>query len=172
MQWSCRLCPTGRSSRTEMPKNPRSPAGPIPESISRTGDWYAPADTITSRSARTVSRMPPETSSTPTARSPSKTMRSTRTPVRTSRFGRPSAGRRNASAGLQRMPFRCVSWKRETPSGRSTFRSSMCAYPAATAASSCASIKGHSERLSETASGPPTPWNSFAPRSLSSERLK
>ena len=48
----------------------------------------------------------------------------------------------------------------------------MCAYPACTAASSSASISGHMERLSETVSGPPTPWNSLAPRSLSSERLK
>ena len=48
----------------------------------------------------------------------------------------------------------------------------MCAYPAWTAASSCASISGQSERLSDTASGPPTPWNSLSPRSLSSERLK
>ena len=45
---------------------------------------------------------------------------------RTSRFGLSRAGCRNASAALQRMPFRWVSWKRETPSGRSTFRSSMC----------------------------------------------
>ena len=35
-----------------------------------------------------------------------------------------------------------------------------------------ASISGLIERLSETARGPPTPWNSFSPRSLSSERLK
>ena len=31
---------------------------------------------------------------------------------------------------------------------------------------------GSCERLSDTVSGPPTPWNSSSPRSLSSERLK
>ena len=87
-------------------------------------------------------------------------MRSTKTCVRTSRFGLSATGWRNASAELQRMPFRCVSWKRETPSGSSTFRSSMCAYPASTAASSSASMNGDMERLSDTERGPPTPWNS------------
>ena len=75
MQWSWRLRPTGRFSRTGIPKSERSSSGPIPESMSRTGDWYAPAETITSRSARTVSTFPSWTTSTPTARSPSKTMR-------------------------------------------------------------------------------------------------
>ena len=80
---------------------------------------------MTSRSARTVSRTPFETSSTPIARSPSKTIRSTNTPDLTSRFGLPAAGCRNASAALQRMPLRCVSCQRETPSGSSTLRSSI-----------------------------------------------
>ena len=48
----------------------------------------------------------------------------------------------------------------------------MCAYPACTAASSSASISGHIERLSDTVSGPPTPWNSLSPRSLSSDALE
>ena len=39
MQWSCRLWPTGRFSRTSMPKSSRSSAGPMPEIISSTGDW-------------------------------------------------------------------------------------------------------------------------------------
>ena len=99
-------------------------------------------------------------------------MRSTKTCARISRFGLSAAGWRNASAELQRMPLRCVSWKRETPSGSSTFRSSMCAYPASTAASSSASMNGDMERLSDTERGPPTPWNSSGPRSLSSDRLK
>ena len=33
-------------------------------------------------------------------------------------------------------------------------------------------MNGVIERLSDTARGPPTPWNSLSPRSLSSERLK
>ena len=33
-------------------------------------------------------------------------------------------------------------------------------------------MNGCIERLSDTARGPPTPWNSLSPRSLSSERLK
>ena len=37
--WSCRLWPTGRFSRTSIPKSGRSSAGPMPESISSTGDW-------------------------------------------------------------------------------------------------------------------------------------
>ena len=48
----------------------------------------------------------------------------------------------------------------------------MCSYPAWTAASSIVSISGCIERLSEIDSGPPTPWYSLSPRSLSSERLK
>ena len=58
MQWSCRLRPTGRLSRTAIPSGASSSAGPIPESISSTGDWYEPAERITSRSARIVSRKP------------------------------------------------------------------------------------------------------------------
>ena len=75
-------------------------------------------------SAVTVSRTPFATRSTPTARSPSKTIRSTKTPDRTLRFGLSSAGWRNASAALQRMPFRCVSCHRATPLGSSMHRSS------------------------------------------------
>ena len=37
---------------------------------------------------------------------------------------------------------------------------------------SSSSISGLMARLSDTLSGPPTPWNSSSPRSLSSERLK
>ena len=48
----------------------------------------------------------------------------------------------------------------------------MCSYPASTAAASIASTSGCIERLSETASGPPTPWKASSPRSLSSARLK
>ena len=124
MQWSCRLCPTGRSLRTAIPSGAISSAGPIPETISSTGDWYEPAERITSRSARTVSAAPSRTTSTPTARSPSKTIRWTKALLTISRFGRSAAGWRNASAALQRMPFRCVSWKRPTPSCCSPFRSS------------------------------------------------
>ncbi len=48
----------------------------------------------------------------------------------------------------------------------------MCSYPACTAASSIRSVNLLIERLSDTESGPPTPWNASSPRSLSSERLK
>ena len=92
MQWSCRLRPTGSSWRTAIPNGSSSSASPIPESISSTGDWYAPPETITSRSARTVSRTPFRTSSTPTARSPSNTSRSTKTPGRDLQV-RPPLGR-------------------------------------------------------------------------------
>jgi hypothetical protein len=51
-------------------------------------------------------------------------------------------------------------------------KSSFGSRPAAAAASTHASAIGLFERLSLTVSGPPLPWYSFSPRSLSSLRLK
>ena len=51
MQWSCRPSPTGRSLRTSIPSSGSVSPGPTPDSISSCGDWYAPADRITSREA-------------------------------------------------------------------------------------------------------------------------
>ena len=93
-------------------------------------------------------------------------------PVITSRFGRSRAGCRNASAVAQRSPSRCVSWKRPTPSWRAPLKSGLRSWPACTAASIIVSTSGCIERLSETLSGPPTPWNASSPRSLSSRALE
>ena len=92
--------------------------------------------------------------------------------VITCRFGRLSAGRRKASAQLQRMPSRWVSWKRPTPSWRAPLKSGFSSWPASLAASTIASTSGCIERLSLTLSGPPAPCQASSPRSLSSERLK
>ena len=54
--WSSRLAPTpGESTRTGMPISRRCSAGPMPESINSFGVSMAPAVTITSRRADTVS---------------------------------------------------------------------------------------------------------------------
>src|SRR3954462_12326902 len=53
--WSWRLRPTpGRSWRTSTPAARRSSAGPTPLSSNSCGDWMAPAQRMTSRSARTT----------------------------------------------------------------------------------------------------------------------
>ena len=39
MQWSWRLCPTGSDSRISIPNGASWSSGPIPDSISSTGDW-------------------------------------------------------------------------------------------------------------------------------------
>ena len=70
------------------------------------------------------------------------------------------------------MPLRCVIWYRPTPSCSPVLKSSTVFSPVAAAASTKASASGCIECESETLSGPPAPWNSEAPRSLSSARLK
>ena len=59
-----------------------------------------------------------------------------------------------------------------TPSCVAPLKSSLRASPACTPASTKAEHMTLRDRLSDTGSGPPAPWNSSAPRSLSSARLK
>ena len=88
------------------------------------------------------------------------------------RFARSATGCRNATAVEQRMPLRWVTWYRPTPSCAAALKSSFASSPTCSAASTQASAIGLFERLSLTVSGPPTPWYSFSPRSLSSLFLK
>ena len=90
----------------------------------------------------------------------------------TVRFGRSIAGCRKATAALQRMPPRCVSWYIAAPSCSAPLKSSLRGSPASTAASTNARQIGLFERESHTVSGPPVPWNSSCSRWLSSDRLK
>ncbi len=87
-------------------------------------------------------RLPPRAISTPTARAPSNRIRSAIASVITSRFGRDSAGCRNAAAVEQRRPSRCVSWKRPTPVLAAPLKSGLCSWPASTLASIIVSISG------------------------------
>jgi len=90
---SIRLRPTpGRSSRGSTPAAFSSAAGPMPDSISSCGDWYAPAHRITSRAAGSSVGVPSTTASTPLARLPSNSTRVTSAIGISVRFGRGSAG--------------------------------------------------------------------------------
>ena len=89
--WSWRLRPTPGQLVADLHAGRRAaPRGaPMPDSSSSCGEPIAPADSSTSRSARTSSTPPrPLRRRTPTARSPSSSTPSTVTFVRTSRFGR------------------------------------------------------------------------------------
>ena len=83
-----------------------SSAGPIPDSSSSCGEPIAPAERITSRSARTSAPTPlrPWRRRTPTARSPSSSTPSTCTPVRTSRFGRRQRRAQVGVGGAEALP--------------------------------------------------------------------
>ena len=70
------------------------------------------------------------------------------------------------------MPLRWVTWYQPNPSWLAALKSGFSGYPAASAASSHTPDRKLCARPSETDSGPPTPWYSSAPRSLSSARLK
>ena len=98
---SCRFFPTpGTSATTSTPCPSRCFRGPIPDSMSSFGDDSVPALTITSRAARSITRLPLRSYSTPTACVPSKTMRRTKHRVRTVRFRRNRARPRYALASL------------------------------------------------------------------------
>ena len=89
--WSCRPTPT--------------PGVSTPDRSKIAGEWIAPAASTT-RSADITS---PLASSTPIARRPSKTTRSTGESARTTRFSRSSTGHSEASAEVTRRPARRVS---------------------------------------------------------------
>ena len=78
----------------------------MPDSIKSCGELITPPETITSRSALTVISGPPpsEEYSTPNALLPSNTTLWTSFLVSTVKFGRFMAGRRYATAALQRLP--------------------------------------------------------------------
>ena len=109
---------------------------------------------------------------TPTARSSSNSSDSACTWVSTVRLGRSITGCRYPTAALARAPFRCVTWYQPTPSCSAPLKSSFAARPVAAAESRNAWASGLRERPSDTESGPPAPWYSSSPRSLSSESLK
>ena len=89
----------------------------MPDSIRSCGELMTPPETITSRSARTVVvALPPVEYSTPTARLPSITTRCASALVTTVRLGRLMAGRRKATAALQRRPLRMVDCSVPSPS--------------------------------------------------------
>ena len=88
----------------------------MPDSIRICGELMTPPASSTSRRARTVWVPPARRYSTPTARLRSSRMRDTSARVSTVRFGRRIAGRRYATAALQRRPSRMVFWFRPMPS--------------------------------------------------------
>ena len=73
---------------------------------------------------------------------------------------------------LARRPSRWVTWYQPKPSCSPSLKSSLAGRPIASAASRNAWHMTLRARASLTGSGPPAPWNSLAPRSLSSARLK
>ena len=86
-------------------------ASPTPDSSRIFGEPTAPAARITSPAARARWRSPPRRNRTPVARPPSKTARSTSTPVSSRRLGRFSTGLRKPRAALQRRPRFWLTWK-------------------------------------------------------------
>ena len=82
----------------------------------------------------------------------------------------PASG--SPTAVEQRRRPRTVSCSGPTPSCSAPLKSALYGYPASCAASISASCSGWSVRRSETPSGPPVPWNSFAPCSWSSALRK
>ena len=140
-RWSCRLPPTaGRSAMTSTPCPARSAPGPSPESCRSFGLFPAPALSTTPRRAATRA---PSTISTPVQASPSArrsmTSRATSVPVRTARFPRPRAGRRNALAAFQRIPARWFTSKYPTPSLSPSLKSARGGIPASSQAAANAS---------------------------------
>ncbi len=89
----------------------------MPDSMSSCGVLIAPAHSSTSRRTLTTSRLPPVSTSTPTARLPSNSTRVTVASVSSFRFCLRNAGLRYASAVLHRAPLRCVTSVSQNPSG-------------------------------------------------------
>ena len=91
--WSWRFRPTPASAAlVEIPSFASSSGQPTPDSISSCGVLTTPADTSTSRPAFATRILPPTQYSTPTARTPSKTIRVASALTMTLRFGRRRAG--------------------------------------------------------------------------------
>ena len=76
----------------------------MPDSMRSWGELTAPAQSTTSRSARTVRARAPSATSTPVARPPSTTTRRTGLCVAIARLRRRRTGRRKAVAAEQRLP--------------------------------------------------------------------
>ena len=133
---------------------------------------YAPAETITSRSARAVRADPSTSYSTPVARPESISTRRTVAPVWSSRRGRSLTGWRNASAALQRRPRFCVSCIIPAPSWEAPLKSSVARMPTSPADSTKSGASVLLQTGSATFSSPPWEWYAFWMRSLCSERLK
>ena len=100
--------PAGRATTGDADRR-RWSAGPMPDSSSRRGEPMPPEVTSTSRSQRRIVGRPPlSTTSTPTARPPSTTMRVTSASVRTVRLGRCAdrlqIGRRRPRSGARCAP--------------------------------------------------------------------
>ena len=151
-----------RAPRCRTARDPRRAR--CPESIRSTGDWYAPADRITSCSARI--------SSTPRRAGPRRRRRACpRRGAQRQRVGdhveirpRPLPG-----AGTRPPALPPPVALRDLEAADAVLA---CAVEVGVvvearelgAASSIVSISGVIERLSETLSGPPTPWNASSPR--------
>ncbi len=88
MAWLNRLRPTPvRSTTGVIPTRRSASAGPMPDRISKAGEWIAPAHTNTSRPEYVVAVSALRTA-TPVTRVPSSTSRSTAASPRMVRFGR------------------------------------------------------------------------------------
>ena len=110
--------PTPGTSATTSIRAPRARRGrPMPDSISSCGELYAPAHTITSRSARSSSMLAEPHRRRRRPRACPRTARDGAcTCVSTVRFGRSITGCRYATAVLaQRRPLRWVIWYQPTP---------------------------------------------------------
>ena len=140
--------------------------------MSRTGDWYAPPETMTSRSARTVSRTLSRDeldAHGAVALEDDALDEDVRADLEIGPVRR-RMEERVRRAAAHAVPLREL--EARDPLGLVDVQVLDVLYPASTAASSSASMNGDMERLSDTERGPPTPWNSSGPRSLSSDRLK
>ena len=132
----------------------------------------APPDSMTSLCAMMRWVLPLCLYSTPIARSPSNKMRCAKAWVNRVKFERPKAGRKYATAALQRRPLRLVLSRRATPSGLYPLGSSVWPWPACCPASRKTSSSGFFRLARDTESGPSAPCHSLSPRSLDSLRRK
>ncbi|HEX4830611.1 MAG TPA: hypothetical protein VH478_05905 [Trebonia sp.] len=84
----------GLSARTGMPSGRRTSGRPMPDRSSSSGVSTVPAQTITSRRARTSAARPPRSTRTPVTRVPSSSSRTARVRVATVTPRRPRANAR------------------------------------------------------------------------------